>query len=853
ATIFTAGDIDYYKIHADTQGMLTVNMANIPSNIIPVISIYDSAYNPLLDQVVGSPGQDLILNSELPNSGDYYLQVSDASGNSSSTSPYNLRTTFISAADAYEPNNDFEHAASINIGDSIQATIFNTGDLDYYKIHTDTQGMLTVNMTNVPSNIIPVISIYDSAYNPLLDLVVGSPGQDLIFNSELPGSGDYYLQVYDASGSSSSTSPYNLRATFISAADAYEPNNDFEHASSIQIGDSIQATIFTAGDIDYYKIHADTQGMLTVNMANVPANIIPVISIYDSTYNPLLDLVGSPDQDLILNSELPGSGDYYLQVSDASSGRSSTSSYSLKVTLSDVWVRSFSDSPDHFSPNSDNINDTNTITAEFSKEVSWTVTIKDSQANTIITFTGTGSSLSQIWDGKDSGDVLVGDGIYTYQIDAQAHGSIAPSVTGMITLDNTPPNVSISSPFYDATVSGEVTIKGSANDEYLASYQLEYGQGESPESWAWTIIPQLWESEPVNDDTLGIWNTKNLVNGTYSLRLSAEDKAGNISTTKICVTLDNIKIDNVSINPSSFNPSNNETVTISYAIDRDAAITIRIYDLDNNLIRTLINSASRSQGQNSEIWDGRNNLANIVQEGGYTITIEAHTGVSESYYQSSGGYNGNYVSDFTVTPNFNPYNNELCEIRFTLLENSLFSLGIGQHENYSSEQWVMFNKLLPAGSHVYYWDGRDRNGRILDYCTLNFPLIVAYYSYNLPENTIMVISPKIPEVSVYSDAYAIIPSYGETVNISYTIPVEGNVTITILKPAAVFIKKLIDNQPHAAGTYTVSWDGRDADGKLVSDADDYIIRVELNANGSSTVRNGNISIDVIKRNKTDPW
>lgn len=394
-----------------------------------------------------------------------------------------------------------------------------------------------------------------------------------------------------------------------------------------------------------------------------------------------------------------------------------------------------------------------------------------------------------------------------------------------------------------------VAIVGTASDANLIFYTVEYGSGVAPASW--TPICNSYVS--VTNSVLTEWDTRNLSNGTYTIRLRAEDMVGHSATASVAVTLDNIQITDVSINPNSFRPTKNETVTIYYTLDRAANLTLKLYDLDNTPVRTLLNSVSRQSGKNLETWDGKDDLANVVSDGGYTITIDADAG--RGWYQSSGGYAQNWdaVSGFSVTKNFNPYNNELCAITFNLAENSLFSLGIGQHENYNTCQWVIYRKPFSLGAHTFYWNGRDNQGQILDYCTQEFPLVVAYDCQTLPQNTIVVISQEADEIAVSTDPFAIVVSYGEIANISYTLPADGSVSVSIYKPANTLIKKLVDNQAQTAGVYTLSWDGRDSSGKPVSEAADYIVKVELVAGNKTLVRSGNISVDFIKRQQHAPF
>jgi flagellar hook assembly protein FlgD len=170
-----------------------------------------------------------------------------------------------------------------------------------------------------------------------------------------------------------------------------------------------------------------------------------------------------------------------------------------------------------------------------------------------------------------------------------------------------------------------------------------------------------------------------------------------------------------------------------------------------------------------------------------------------------------------------------------------------------SSYWVFEQKPLSLGSHIFYWDGRDKQGRILDYYTQEFPIVVVYDSLRLPENTIIVTSTKPGEIIISSDPFAIVVSYGEVATITYTLPVDGNVSVSIYKPPDILINKLVDNQPQTAGTYSVTWDGTDSTGEIVSEASDYIIKVELTSGETTVAREGNITVDFVRRQSSSPF
>jgi flagellar hook assembly protein FlgD len=74
------------------------------------------------------------------------------------------------------------------------------------------------------------------------------------------------------------------------------------------------------------------------------------------------------------------------------------------------------------------------------------------------------------------------------------------------------------------------------------------------------------------------------------------------------------------------NPFNPET-WLPYKLASDASVTIRIYNLKGQLVRT-ITSGNQEAGiyvtkEKAAYWDGRNNRGEIVASGSYYYTLQA--------------------------------------------------------------------------------------------------------------------------------------------------------------------------------------------------------------------------------------
>ena len=66
--------------------------------------------------------------------------------------------------------------------------------------------------------------------------------------------------------------------------------------------------------------------------------------------------------------------------------------------------------------------------------------------------------------------------------------------------------------------------------------------------------------------------------------------------------------------PNPFNP----TTTIAYSIKDQAHVSLKVYNVAGQLVRTLVNEQQTPQVENFRVtWDGRNDLGSSVSSGVY--------------------------------------------------------------------------------------------------------------------------------------------------------------------------------------------------------------------------------------------
>lgn len=74
--------------------------------------------------------------------------------------------------------------------------------------------------------------------------------------------------------------------------------------------------------------------------------------------------------------------------------------------------------------------------------------------------------------------------------------------------------------------------------------------------------------------------------------------------------------------PNPFNPDN-ETTTLRYSMNKNAKVTIKIYDAGSNLVRILFEDIQQNAAEEQSVtWDGKNGDGDIVANGVYFFVIE---------------------------------------------------------------------------------------------------------------------------------------------------------------------------------------------------------------------------------------
>ncbi|MBK7000261.1 MAG: DUF4214 domain-containing protein [Rhodoferax sp.] len=341
-------DIDYFKIRIDKGGKLTLDFTHPigtgTSGRGILVQLMDSDGTVIISKTFTGSGQ---LVGTVPASGDYYVVVSDNDGTYSS----NYQTGIYSVATALtsDPSSAYDGADDITIdtaiskladgvtmltpGAKLTGSIGANADADYFKVHADQGGKLTLDFTHP-------IGTGTSGRGILVRLmdsdgtVISSKtfiGSDQLVCT-VPASGDYYVVVSDNDGTYSTN--YQTGIYSVATALTSDPSSAYDGADNITIdtaitkladgvttlppGAKLTGSIDANADVDYFKVHADQGGKLTLDFTHPIGTGTSgrgiLVQLMDSGGTVISSKTFTGNGQLV--GTVPASGDYYVVVSD---------------------------------------------------------------------------------------------------------------------------------------------------------------------------------------------------------------------------------------------------------------------------------------------------------------------------------------------------------------------------------------------------------------------------------------------------------------------------------------------------------------------------------------------------------
>jgi len=371
------------------------------------------------------------------------------------------------------------------------------------------------------------------------------------------------------------------------------------------------------------------------------------------------------------------------------------------------WVNSFALGNRTFNP-------TVNMTANFyfgtTQSGTWTVKLYNSSSLLLRTLTGSGSTVSTSWDGKNDSGVLQPDGTYTYQIDSTAGGNSAATVKGFSIINSTlqlqVSGVSASPQYFSPNGDGiqdTTTLTGTCNfDGPTWTLNVKNAGGTVVRTIAGAPAAPLSVT----------WDGKNgsavvQPDGTYTLELTVVDGTAQV-VSSVTVVLD--------VTPpaaSITSPSSGQTLSNVYSAG-STNVAVTGSATDTNFQNWILDyGAGSSPSSYTVIQTGSSPVSGgalgtwatlTLVPGLYTLRLQAWDlagNKSVTAFTLT-------VANFSASQNVYQFNGSAAQtvsytsvVPFTLTETLFIKNATGQTVR------TLVNTSRPAGTYVDVWNGKN--------------------------------------------------------------------------------------------------------------------------------------------------
>lgn len=345
----------------------------------------------------------------------------------------------------------------------------------------------------------------------------------------------------------------------------------------------------------------------------------------------------------------------------------------------------------------------------------------------------------------------------------------------------------------------------------------------------------------VDDGTIKLWEWDFDGDGTYDFSSPTSatasftyTKAGVFAPALRVTDNDNkVGIDSVevianiaatlTITDETFEPSGTpNTGTIKTTLSAGVPVKLIIKNQNAQVIRTLV-EATRSAGNYSDVWDGKNDAGELVAEGVYYAVLEYDfSGETRSVDLTNTTGGNRYNPPRTGIPGtFAPLAGQPLVIDFTLSRASEVTAFIGRF-NVDTRLLTFYDRLpFGKGTHRIVWNGENADGQLI-HPPSGDRFLFGIWGYSLPNNALFVKnSPQLSELTITPSI--LVPSNHPDANgnakqsiINFKLNKTADVELIVYDAVTgdAFARRLVANLP--SGANTVRWDARDDNGTFVA-------------------------------------
>ncbi len=441
---------------------------------------------------------------------------------------------------------------------------------------------------------------------------------------------------------------------------------------------------------------------------------------------------------------------------------------------------------------------------------------------------------------KDAGGTEVVQDSILQNITVSTLNTNAPAVTGLKVSPATfsPANAEEADIYFTTNKGGFITVKVMLGLNVMREFNSFKGTFYDAGSFAIT-----WNGKDLDNGGLVVPENKYTVQVTASLNNGADFNT--VSTpVKVVKTVDSPNtgsIKNFYLDPSeTWNPIKGN-IDIHYQLPLDVQ-TVYIQAAQGNKVVKILNDKMVDSGYYTEEWDGTDDDGNYIDAGTWTVTVIANDTIR------NGTVTVKYdmpavVEAFVSKDSFDPSKNEMQNFVFKIDTKSEVTVEV--FKGTTKEVKLVDEELVQKNQwYTVPWDGRDSDGAEVDYATdWKFKItaknptaqdLIANknVSFKVEQDTV---NDKKSNVSNDTTTPAVFDKQdSDTLEFSYNLDADPAVYMAIYEGNSTGGKAkiiLMDYLKQDPGYHTVTWDGRDANGKTLKDGV-YTYKMISKANGN---------------------
>lgn len=299
--ILPMGDVDWFRFEVKRPSHVRVTMPGHPLERYVFLRDAEGRVAGQMGTAAGAP-LELVAAVE---PGTWTLDLHEWNDNAESTEPYLLRLETIEDDGIDDPRQEAGRPAAVRLlepGDRAGATIFPTGDADFYTVPVPHAGRFHAEFVSVTELYLYV----KAADGRVLAQGGAGAGSKTHVACDLDGPATLFLELHEWNDNDCSESPYSLSTWFESCDELELAGRDDLPATAIpvELGEPIRASIYPVHDVDWFRLEIDHPGRFRID-GSAPTELY--IYVRDGQQRVLMQAGFSPGSAVAMDCQvLPG-------------------------------------------------------------------------------------------------------------------------------------------------------------------------------------------------------------------------------------------------------------------------------------------------------------------------------------------------------------------------------------------------------------------------------------------------------------------------------------------------------------------------------------------------------------------